>query len=85
MVWEWILGVRPELEGLRIDPCLPSHWTRARMVRDYRGSTYDIAIEKKVGIQKGQTTVFLDGKQQPQNLIRPQGDGKTHKVKVVVS
>jgi cellobiose phosphorylase len=46
VVWEWMLGVRPELDGLLIDPCLPSAWTGARMTRAYRGATYEIAIEK---------------------------------------
>ena len=28
---EWVLGVRPEWDGLRIDPCLPPQWKRARV------------------------------------------------------
>ena len=30
VVAEWVLGVRPEWDGLRIDPCLPPDWDRAR-------------------------------------------------------
>ena len=30
VVAEWVLGVRPEWDGLRIDPCLPPGWDRAR-------------------------------------------------------
>jgi cellobiose phosphorylase len=45
-VSEWVLGVRPEWEGLRIDPCLPPSWDRARMTRSWRGATYDIRIER---------------------------------------
>jgi cellobiose phosphorylase len=43
---EWVLGVRPEWNGLRIDPCLPPGWDRAAMVRPWRGTTWEIAIER---------------------------------------
>jgi cellobiose phosphorylase len=46
IVAEWVLGVRPEWDGLRIDPCLPPSWNRARMTRSWRGATYDIRIER---------------------------------------
>jgi cellobiose phosphorylase len=85
VVWEWMFGVRPELEGLLIDPCLPSDWTRARMVRDYRGARYVIAIEKPKGISKGKVKLILDGRELPGNVIPPQGDGKTHEVRVVIA
>jgi cellobiose phosphorylase len=46
IVAEWILGVRPEWGGLRIDPCLPPEWKRARMTRPWQGKTYEIEIER---------------------------------------
>lgn len=46
VVSEWLFGVRPEWDGLRIDPCLPPSWDRARMTRPWRGATYEIAIER---------------------------------------
>ncbi|MGZ7030983.1 MAG: GH36-type glycosyl hydrolase domain-containing protein [Thermoanaerobaculia bacterium] len=45
IVSEWVLGVRPDWDGLRIDPCLPSSWDRARMIRPWRGGTLEIVIE----------------------------------------
>lgn len=81
-VWEHMLGVRPETDGLRIDPCLPADWTQARMTRHWRGATYEITITKKKGICRGDVTVELDGKTLDDNLLPPAGDGKTHKVKV---
>jgi cellobiose phosphorylase len=39
---EYLLGVRPEIDGLRIAPCLPNDWTRLRVRRRFRGCTYDI-------------------------------------------
>jgi cellobiose phosphorylase len=75
----------PEMDGLHINPCLPSQWTQAKMTRQYRGATYEITINKPTGIQKGNVTVTLDGKKLPGNVISPQGDGKKHKVVVNVT
>ncbi len=41
---QWILGIRPELDGLRIDPQLPADWGEVRVTRRFRGATYRIAI-----------------------------------------
>jgi cellobiose phosphorylase len=84
VVWEWILGVRPELDGLRVDPCLPSAWTRAGMTRRFRGAVYEIEIEKPEGVQKGEVTLYVDGVELPENLVKPHGDGKLHRVRAVV-
>ncbi|MGC9451311.1 MAG: GH36-type glycosyl hydrolase domain-containing protein [Oceanipulchritudo sp.] len=84
VVWEWIFGVRPELNGLRVDPCLPGDWTGARMQRDYRGARYDITFRKRKGICKGKVTVELNGLVLKENLIPPQNDGKEHQVLVTI-
>ena len=42
-ITQWILGIRPEHEGLRIDPCLPSDWEGYEAVRRFRGATYRIS------------------------------------------
>lgn len=85
VVWEWILGVRPEVEGLRIDPCLPSEWTEASMERAYRGGKLAISIRKTKGISKGKTKVFLDDQELPDNLIRPDQVKGDHQVRVEIS
>ena len=37
VVTEWMLGIRRDFEGLRIDPCLPTHWKRCEIQRSFRG------------------------------------------------
>ncbi|MFA5088064.1 MAG: hypothetical protein WC552_03415 [Candidatus Omnitrophota bacterium] len=81
---EWMLGVRREFEGLRIDPCLPRKWGKCSVVRPFRGDVYEIEILNPKGKEQGVKEVFVDGKRQQDNLIRPFGDGKTHQVKVVL-
>ncbi|MGZ6268175.1 MAG: GH36-type glycosyl hydrolase domain-containing protein, partial [Candidatus Limnocylindrales bacterium] len=41
---QWILGIRPEIDGLRIDPRLPVPATGLRMTRRFRGATYRITV-----------------------------------------
>ena len=46
---QWILGVRPELEGLRIDPVLPPSWRGFTARRRWRGATYEIVVHQEQG------------------------------------
>ena len=74
-ITQWILGIRPEHEGLRIDPCLPSDWDGFRAVRRFRGATYRIAIGKPVGITGRITSLLVDGRQIDGNVVAPAPEG----------
>ena len=37
---QWILGIRPEYNGLRVDPCIPSAWNGFQAVRRFRGKRF---------------------------------------------
>jgi cellobiose phosphorylase len=41
---QWIVGIRPELDGLRIDPRFPAGWGEIRIARRFRGATYRIVV-----------------------------------------
>lgn len=41
----YFCGVRPEMDGLFIDPCLPSSIHHATITRKYRGCTYQIEVQ----------------------------------------
>jgi cellobiose phosphorylase len=89
VVCEWVLGVRPEWDGLRIDPCLPPEWTRAGMTRPYRGCDYHIEIER-APLSETRTwpaevcsRVVLDGAKLAGNVIPTPGrSGEHHYVRV---
>jgi cellobiose phosphorylase len=74
-ITQWILGIRPEHDGLRIDPCLPSDWEGFRAVRRFRGATYRIAIGKPVGITGRITSLDVDGRQIDGNVVAPAPEG----------
>ena len=68
-VSQYILGIRPELDGLRIDPCLPPEIGSFSCVRRFRGSTYRIFVENNGGNQKGISSVSVNGIPCKGNLI----------------
>lgn len=83
-VTEWILGARRDFGGLRIDPCIPSHWKKASIRRPFRGDVYDIVIENPNGVEHGVKELYIDERPVKGNLIKPALDGKKHKVRVVL-
>ncbi|MBO5745849.1 MAG: hypothetical protein J6S13_02005, partial [Clostridia bacterium] len=38
----FVFGLMPTLEGLRLDPCLPPEWKECSIKKSFRGVTYDI-------------------------------------------
>jgi len=45
-ITQWILGVRPTYDGLRVAPVMPRQWTGFRATRVFRGVTYQISVER---------------------------------------
>ncbi|MET7398584.1 glycosyl transferase [Dactylosporangium sp. NPDC005572] len=45
-ITQWILGIRPELTGLRVDPVVPASWPGFTAVRRFRGATYRISVTR---------------------------------------
>ncbi len=41
---DWILGVRAEIRGLQVDPCIPPEWDGFKVVRRFRKATYEIEV-----------------------------------------
>jgi len=81
-ITQYILGIRPDFDGLLIDPCIPSHWKGFNATRKFRGDTYQIEVLNPDARSKGVKKVILDGTPYKSNLIPVFGDGKEHKVKV---
>jgi cellobiose phosphorylase len=44
---QWILGIRPTFEGLRIAPELPSEWPGYKAHREFRGTAYEITVRRE--------------------------------------
>jgi len=44
---QFILGIQPAYDGLRIAPAIPARWTGFRAVRRFRGVTYHISVRRE--------------------------------------
>jgi cellobiose phosphorylase len=80
LISQFVLGIRPDYDGLRIDPCIPEDWKEFRVVRKFRGAVYDIKIENSKGVSKGVKRILLDGKEIEGNILPVLNDGKVHQV-----
>jgi len=69
---QWILGIRPELDGLRIDPCIPHKWPGFSVERVYRGKRIRIRVENPDRLCRGVRTLEIVGGQTVEgNLLAP--------------
>jgi len=61
--------VRPEIEGLRIDPCIPKAWPGFTMRRHFRGKTVHIEVKNPSGVCRGVKTLTVDGQSVQGSLV----------------
>jgi cellobiose phosphorylase len=74
-ITQWILGIRPELDGLRIDPVLPADWTGFAVTRRFRGATYRISVTKPAGGTGRVRSLTVDGARVAGNVVPPASPG----------
>jgi len=79
-----ILGVKPDFNGLRIDPCVPKKWKGYSVQRKFRGVTYTIAVKNPKAKSNGVKSLVVDGQKVAGNLIPLPTDGRKE-VKVEVT
>jgi cellobiose phosphorylase len=66
-ITHWILGIRPDYEGLRIEPVLPEGWDGYRAIRRYRNVTHDIKVVREG--TGNDVSLVVDGKNIEGTLI----------------
>jgi len=81
---QYILGVRPTLDGLMIDPAVPADWKEFKVTRRFRGATYEITVTNPDGREKGVRSLTADGVKVAGNVIPPAPAGKTVRVEAVM-
>jgi cyclic beta-1,2-glucan synthetase len=83
---EWLLGCRVRGASLLLDPCVPRGWQGFEISFRYRSAHYEITVERTAGVNRGITSLQLDGlalKPQPA-LVPLVDDGATHRVRAVL-
>jgi cellobiose phosphorylase len=82
-VTRYILGIRPDYQGLLVDPCIPPSWEGFSVKRVLRGTTFHIHVHNPGQVSKGVKEILVDGRAIKDNLIS-QFDGGEHKVVVTM-
>ncbi len=83
-ITQYILGIQPDYDGLKIDPCIPKSWKGFKISRKFRGTHYKIEVQNPQGRSKGVKELIVDGKSQSSNLIPLFSDGLEHQVIVIM-
>ncbi len=84
-VSQYILGIRPDYDGLIIDPCIPADMKNYEAIRKFRGAEYHIKVINPVGHSKGVVSILVDDKPIEGNLIPLAEKGTVCKVNVVIA
>lgn len=84
MATHWILGVRPQADGLWVEPSIPAHWPGYRVTRHFRNAVYQIEVKNPENVNKGVKSVAVDGKPFASKLIPVFNDGERHLVEIIM-
>lgn len=80
----FLLGIRPEFGGLRIDPCIPADWKGFAVTRSWRGAVYHIAVENPHGAEKGVASLVCNGVPCRDGLVPVMPEGSTNEITAVM-
>jgi len=67
---QYILGIRPEYDGIRIDPCVPSDWKQFTVNRRFRNRMLYITVQNPDRVNKGVKAIALNGEKIEGNFIQ---------------
>ena len=70
---QYLLGVRPDFDALRIDPCVPADWKEFSVTRVWRGARYEIKVLNPEGVEKGVRSIRVDGRELDALPVLPAG------------
>lgn len=88
--WNWyaitqfILGVKPDYDGLVIDPCVPKSWRHYEIGRKFRDAEYRIKINNPDGVSRGVRCLVVNGEEIEGNLVPHQPAGSVNTVEVTL-
>lgn len=83
-VSQYILGIIPDYDGLKVDPSIPEAWDGYKLTRKFRGNTYNITFMNPEHVSKGVKSVTVDGVKINGNVLPVFDEGTVHEVEVVL-
>jgi cellobiose phosphorylase len=83
-LYEGILGVKADYDGLRVEPCFPAGWEYAEMTRTFRGAQYHVVFQNPNHLEGGAASISVDGERLLSQVLPDFRDGRQHEVEVVI-
>jgi cellobiose phosphorylase len=83
-ITQYILGVKPDYNGLSVDPCIPKDWKGFKVTRKFRDATYHVTVSNPNGVSKGIKSITVDGKAVEGNVLPILPAGSEAQVEVVM-
>jgi cellobiose phosphorylase len=65
---QYLLGIRPELDGLRLTPCVPMSWNTFNISRNTRGCKMNIRFDLSSDSANAPMYITIDGNQLPSTI-----------------
>ena len=66
---EGILGMRPDLHGIKIAPSIPKDWKTLEIQKDFRGKKLHILVQNPDGKESGCEKLMVNGKELDGNYV----------------
>lgn len=79
---EGLFGLKGDHQGLRIEPQLPSHWPSAKVIRQFRGATFEVVYKRVPNARE--TQVQVDNKMLSGTCFTAIEPGKTYRIEVTL-
>lgn len=79
---EYMFGVKPTLDGLRLAPCISDEWGTVNVQRKFRGTTYNITIDNTAKRGNSVKEIYVDGEKIDGNIVL--SDKETCEVKIIM-
>ncbi|MCX7956596.1 MAG: GH116 family glycosyl hydrolase [Endomicrobia bacterium] len=80
---QYILGVCPVYEGLKIEPCIPVNWKKVKIKRVYRGCVFSIEYDR-IKNNNEIKEIFVNSRKIENNIVKIEKDVKEYNVKVII-
>ncbi|MFA5878543.1 MAG: hypothetical protein WC860_00005, partial [Candidatus Margulisiibacteriota bacterium] len=79
---QYILGIKPTLNGLNINPCIPAEWPKFEVNRKFRDADYEIKVSNPNNVCSGIKKITLNGKTLNSCLVPVQPVGSKNLVEI---
>ena len=81
---EGICGMRPDADGLKIDPAIPAEWNGFKIEKNFRGKKLNIAIDNSAHVESGVKELILNGNTLEGNYISADKLADVNEIKVIL-